>query len=195
MNYDLWVIGKNQSTLTPGSQPLVIPVLGLATIELSVLEVQADTKMIKIHAKASAPAFGIPAVEADLPVPFGDYGLYYSLFQRQFIPIGDNKVEISALLTRLSTQYDVNINLESLFSGQWQGTNNPANNTIHQTVENPLDGSTIDITAVLEYKSTYFTNVTLTIGNNGSPASSPMQFSLPNGTYHIWADFDLPEEL
>ena len=197
VNYDLWILGKKQATLTPGSQPLVIPVLGLATVELSVLEVQTDSKTIKIHAKASAPSFGIPGVEMDLPVPFGDYGLYYSLFEHRFIPIGDNKVEISALLTRLSTQYDVNINLDPFFSVSWQGTNNPANNTIHQTVavETPLGSSTYDITAVLEYKSAYFTNVTLTILKDGAPTGTIPPFPLPNGTYHIWADFTLPEGL
>jgi hypothetical protein len=195
VNYDLWIIGKNQSTLKPGSQPLVIPILGLATIELSVLEVQADTRIIKIHAKASAPAFDIPAVETDLPVPFGDYGLYYSLFERQFIPIGDHKLEISALFSRLTTQYDVNINLEPLFSGHWLGTKNSVDNTIHETIENPLDGSTFDITVELDYKSIYFTNVTLTLGGNAGQPGMPMQFPVPNGTFHIWADFALPEAL
>ena len=195
VNYDLWIIGKNQSTLKPGSPPLVIPILGLATIELSVLKVQADTRMIKIHAKASAPAFDIPAVETDLPVPFGDYGLYYSLFERQFIPIGDHKLEISALFTRLTTQYDVNINLEPLFSGHWLGTKNSVDNTIHETIENPLDGNTFDITVEFDYKSTCFTNVTLTIGKNDGQPGTPMQFPVPNGTFHIWADFALPEEL
>ena len=195
VKYDLWILGKKQTTLTPGSQPLVISVLGLATIELSVLEVQADTGMIKIHAQASAPAFGIPAVEADLPVPFGDYGLYYSLFERRFIPLEGSKVEISALLTRFTTQYDVNINLEQLFTGHWTGTKNAADNIIHEVVENPLDGSTIDITITLDYKSVYFTNVTLTIAKDGAPSSPTGPFPVPNGTFHIWADFELPEEL
>jgi hypothetical protein len=195
VDYDLWILGKNQTTLTPGSQPLVVPVLGMATIEISVLEIQTDNKMIKIHAQASAPAFGIPGVEADLPLPFGDYGLYYSMFERRFIPLENHKIEISALLTRLSTQYDVNIDLAPVFSLQWTGTNNPINNTFHQTVENPLDGSTYDITAVLDYKSMYFTNVTLTITKNGVPTGAIPPFPLPNGTYHIWADFELPEQL
>jgi len=195
VNYDLWVLGKSQSTLTPGSQPLVIPVLGVATIELSVLEVQADAGIIMIHAKASAPMIGSQLFESDLPVPFGDYGLYYSLFERQFIPIGDHKIEMSALLTRFSTQYDVNINLEPLFTGHWLGTKNPADNIIHETIENPLDGSTTDITLELDYKSAYFTNVTLTVGVNAGQPGTPMQFPVPNGTFHIWADFELPEGL
>jgi len=195
VNYDLWVLGKNQSTLTPGSQPLVIPVLGLATIELSVLEVQADAGIIRIHAKANAPTIGSQPFEADIPVPFGDYGLYYSLFERRFIPIGDHKIEMSALLTRFTTQYDVNINLEPLFSGHWLGTKNPADSTIHETIENPLDGSSVDITVELDYKSTYFTRVTLTIGENAGQPGTPLQFPVPNGTFHIWADFELPEEL
>ena len=130
-----------------------------------------------------------------MPIPFGDYGLYYSLFERQFIPIGDHKLEISALFTRLTTQYDVNINLEPLFSGHWLGTKNSVDNTIHETIENPLDGSTFDITVELDYKSTCFTNVTLTIGKNDGQPGTPMQFPVPNGTFHIWADFALPEEL
>jgi hypothetical protein len=194
VNYDLWVLGKNQSTITPGSQPLVIPVLGLATIELSVLEVQADSGIIKIHVKASAPAFGIQPFETDLPVPFGDYGIYYSLFERRFIPLGDHKIELSALLTRFSTQYDVNINMEPLFSGHWLGTKNPEDNIIHETIENPMDGSTLDITLELTYKSAYYTNVALTIGGKSGQPAAPLQFPLPNGTFHIWADFELPEE-
>ena len=195
VNYDLWVLGENQSTLTPGSQPLVIPVMGLATIELSVLDVQADAEIITIHAKASAPAISLQPFEADIPVPFGDYGIYYSLFERRFIPIGDHKIEISALLTRLSTQYDVNINLEPLFSGHWLGTKNPADNIIHETIENPLDCSTTDITLELDYKSSYITNVTLTIGGNAGEPVTPLQFPVPNGTFHLWADFELPEGL
>jgi hypothetical protein len=194
VNYDLWILGKSQSTLTPGSQPLVIPVLGVATIELSVLEVQADNKIITVRAKASAPTIGSQPVETDLPVPFGNYGVYYSLFQRQFIPIGDHKIELSALLTRFTTQYDVNINLEPLFSGHWSGTKNPADNTIHETIENPLDGSTFDITVELDYKSAYFTNVTLIVGESAGMPGTPMQFPVPNGSFHIWADFELPEE-
>ncbi len=195
VNYDLWVLGKNQSTLTPGSQPLVIPVLGLATIELSVLDVQTDTGIIMIHAKTSAPAFGIQPFEADLPVPFGDYGIYYSLFERRFIPIGDHKIELSALLTRFSSQYDVNIDLEPLYSGHWLGTKNPADNIIHETIENPLNGSTFDITLELDYKSAYFTNVAVTIGGAVGQPVAPLQFPVPNGTFHIWADFELPEGL
>ena len=195
VNYDLWIIGRNQKTLTPGSQPLVISVLGLATIELSVLEVQADTGMIKIHAKASAPAFGIQPVAKDLTVPFGDYGFYYSLFGRRLIPLEGSMVEISALLTRVTTQYDVNINLEPLFTGHWTGTKNAADNIIHEVVENPLDGSTIDITIELDYASAYFTNVTLTMAKDGAPSGPTGPFPVPNGTFHIWADFELPEEL
>lgn len=193
VDYDLWILGKKQTTLTPGGQPLVIPVLGLATIELTVLEVQADAGMVKIHAKASAPMFGIPAVEKDLLVPFGDYGLYYSLFERQFIPIGDHKIEISALLTRFTTEYDVNINLEPVFTGRWTGTRNAADNIIHEVVENPLDDSTLDITIALDYASVYFTNVTLTIAKDGAPASPMGPLPVPNGTFHIWADFELSE--
>jgi hypothetical protein len=195
VNYDLWILGKSQSTLTPGSHPLAIPVLGLAAFELSVLDVQADAKIVTIHTKVSAPTFGPEPVEADLPVPFGDYGIYYSLFERRFIPIGDHKIELSALLTRFSSQYDVNINLEPLYSGHWLGTKNPADNIIHETIENPLDGSTFDITLELDYKSAYFTNVAVTIGGNVGQPVAPLQFPVPNGTFHIWADFELPEGL
>jgi len=195
VNYDLWIIGKKQTTLIPGSQPLVISVLGLATIELTVLDIQADAGIIKINAKASAPTFGIQPVAIDLPVPFGDYGLYYSLFERRFIPLQGSKVEISALLTRFTTQYDVNINLEPLFTDHWTGTKNAADNIIHEVVENPLDGSTVDITIELDYASAYFTNVTLTIAKDGAPSSPMGPFPVPNGTFHIWADFELPEEL
>jgi hypothetical protein len=195
VNYDLWLLGKSESTLTPGSQPLAIPVLGLATIELSVLAVQADAKIITIHAKASAPAISLQPFESDITVPFGDYGVYYSLFERRFIPIGDHKIEISALLTRFTTQYDISINLEPLFSGHWLGTKSPADNIIHETIENPLDGSSFDITLGLDYKSTYFTNVALTIGGNAGQPVVPLQFPVPNGTFHIWADFELPEGL
>jgi len=195
VNYDLWILGKSQATLTPDSQPLAIPVLGLATIELSVLDVQADAKIVTIHTKVSAPAFGPEPVEADLPVPFGDYGIYYSLFERKFIPIGDHKIEISALLTRFTTQYDINIDLEPLFSGHWLGTKNPADNIIHETIENPLDGTTFDITIELEYKCAYITNMTLTIGGLAGKSVEPLQIPVPNGTFHLWADFELPEEL
>lgn len=195
VNYDLWVLGKNQSTLTPGSQPLVIPVLGLATIELSVLDVQADAGIIKIHAKASAPTISLQPFESDIFVPFGDYGIYYSLFERRFISIGDHKMEMSALLTRFTTQYDVNINMGPLFNGHWFGTKNPEDNIIHETIENPLDGSTFDITLELDYKSAYFTNVALTVGENAGQPVTPLQFPVPNGTFHIWADFELPEGL
>jgi len=193
VNYDFWIIGKNQSTLTPGSQPLVISVLGLATIELSVLDVLPETKKIIVHATASAPSFGIPPVETDLSVSFGAYGIYHNLVDRQFIPIGDNRIEISALLTRLKTQYDVNFSLEPSFSGHWLGTKNPLDNTIHETVQDPADDSTYDITIALEYTSYFFTNTTLTIAG-GSASSDPIgPFPVPNGTYHIWASFETPE--
>lgn len=193
VDYDLWILGKKQTTLTPGSQPLVISILGLATIELSVLEIQADAGILKINARASASLFGIAPVAADLPVPFGDYGVYYSLFERRFIPIGDSKVEISALLTRFTTEYDVAINLEPLLTGRWTGTKNAADNIIHEVVENPLDDSTLDITIALDYASVCFTNVTLTIAKDGAPASPMGPFPVPNGTFHIWADFELSE--
>lgn len=193
VDYDLWILGKKQIMLTPGSQPLVIPVLGLATIELSVLEIQADAGLLKINARASAPAFGIAPVGRDLPVPFGDYGLYYSLFERRFIPPGDSKVEISALLTRFTTQYEVNITMGEFYRGHWAGTKNTADTIIHEVVENPLDGSTRAVTIELDYVSVYFTNVTLTMAKDGAPASPMGPFPVPNGAFHIWADFELSE--
>ncbi|MCX5903680.1 MAG: hypothetical protein NTV89_09490 [Proteobacteria bacterium] len=66
VNYDLWIIGKKQTTLTPASQPLVISVLGLATIELTVLDIQADAKIVKINAKASAPLAIMASITACL---------------------------------------------------------------------------------------------------------------------------------
>lgn len=191
VDYDLWILGKKQTTLTPGSQPLVISVMGLATIELSVPEIQADAGILKINARASAPLFGIAPVDADLPVPFGDYGVYYSLFERRFIPTGDSTVELSAVLTRFTTEYDVTINLEPLFTGRWTGTKNAADNIIHEVVENSLDDSTLDITIALDYASVYFTNVTLTIAKDGAPAGPMGPLPVPNGTFHIWADFEL----
>ncbi|MCX5903679.1 MAG: hypothetical protein NTV89_09485 [Proteobacteria bacterium] len=89
----------------------------------------------------------------------------------------------------------MNINLEPLFTGHWTGTKNAADNIIHEVVENPLDGSTVDITIELDYASAYFTNVTLTIAKDGAPSSPMGPFPVPNGIFHIWADFELPKEL
>ncbi len=199
ITYSLGLI-KDKIDLVPGDSPTEIPIGKIATIEVSVLEVTADTVLVHLAVSISLP--GQPPIEVvdpvDLPIPFGAFGVEIDIGGKQFIPVkGGYPIEASLLLTRLKTEYDIAIDLQPLFSDHWQGEKTPSDTVIHENIVNPMGDGSIDITLDLSY-SFIFTKITYTIvidsGEGGQTAPPITGFiPVPNGSYHIWADIKMPD--
>ncbi|MCX5895571.1 MAG: hypothetical protein NTZ51_07060 [Proteobacteria bacterium] len=179
----------------PGDPPAEISIGKIATIEVSVLEVTEDT--VLVHLVVSIPLSGQPPTVVDLPIPFGEFGVEIDIGGKKFIiPVGGYPIEASLLLTRLQTKYDIAVDLQPLFSDHWQGTKTPSDNEIHENIVNPMGDGSIDITLVLDY-SFSFTKITYTIvmdsGEGGQPVPQTGTIPVPNGSYHIWADIEMPD--
>jgi hypothetical protein len=218
LNYDLGSLyGSKEVSLAPGALPEeIFSMAGVITVEAAITEITTEPAMVKLLVTASGSICQDGPVEIPIAVPFGGYGAYAGFLERKIIPLENHAIDAAFLLTRLKTDYAVTCNLESLFSGHWEGTATPENNTIHEVVINPLDNSTMaDVTLVLNYDSPYFTGIDYTIilnkpqpgedeifaadESSTTPETITGTVLVPNGAYHIWADPDLsaitlPEE-
>ena len=186
---------EKEIDLAPGDPPAEISIGKIATIEVSVLEVTADNTVL-VHLVVDIPLSGQPPTEVDLPLPFGEFGASIDIGGKKFIPAEGYPIEASLLLTRLQTKYDIAVDLQPLFSDHWQGTKTPSDNVIHEKIINPMGDGSIDITLELGY-SFSFTKITYSIviasGEGGQLAPQTGTIPVPNGSYHIWADIEMPD--
>jgi hypothetical protein len=207
VQYDLGMLGGSKEILLAPGDPMteIFTIKKLISIEAAVTDIIPEENKIQITAKISSLYFKQEPIEVPIALPFGSFGIYADFRNRQFIPLEGYDIEASFLLSKLQMQYGVNVNLGEIFAGQWEGEATPENNTVHEVIVNPADGSTIaEIDLTLKHAARFFTvlqyNISLTPQESQSSSLEGMhqnsqaisgKILLPNGTYHIWADLDL----
>jgi len=207
VQYDLGILGGSKEILLAPGDPMteIFAIKKLIAIEAAVTEIIPEENKIQIRAKISSLFFKQEAIEVPIALPFGSFGIYADFRERQFIPPEGHDIEASLLLSKLQMQYAVNANLGDIFQGHWEGDATPSDNTIHEIIVNPADGSTVaEIDLVLKHASKFFTvlqyNISLAPqqnelssmeGKQQNPQAISGKILLPNGAYHIWADLDL----
>lgn len=216
LKYNIPVVGRGNIRLkNPGDTDTVtvrIMAVKLADVEITLNEITSDPDLVNLHYVVSGKF--IPeaeTIEGDIPVPFGSLGATVNFNGKKLIPTGDSALDVSLLLTQNMTVYDLNVNLELDIFGQalnidetFSGTAGPSDNLIHEVVTNPYDDSVLlDINIEVEYLSSLVTVFHYDIVSqipSFEPAEEdsegisdlPLQGSItiPNGSYHVWLDFD-----
>ena len=207
VQYDLGILGGSGEVILGPGDPLteIYAIKKLISIEAAVINIIPEENKIQISAKISSLLFKQEAIEVPITLPFGSFGIYADFRDRQFISPEGHDIEVSVLLSKLQMHYGVNVNLGEIFEGQWEGEATPEDNTIHESIVNPADGSTMaEIDLTLTHAARFFTvlqyNISLTPQENELSSIEGKQQNLqaisgkillPNGAYHIWADLDL----
>jgi hypothetical protein len=207
VQYDLGILGGSKEILLGPGDPMteIFAIKKLISIEAAVTDINLEENKIQIRAKISSLFFKQEPIEVPIALPFGSFGIYADFKDRQFVPLEGHDIEASLLLSKLQMQYGVNVNLGDIFEGQWEGEATPENNTVHEVIVNPADGSTMaEIDLTLKRTSKFFTvlqyDISLTPQENvlssmeggiQNPQDISGKILLPNGTYHIWADLDM----
>lgn len=207
VQYDLGILGGSGEVILGPGDPLteIFAIKKLISIEAAVTDINLEENKIQIRAKISSLFFKQEPIEVPIALPFGSFGIYADFRNRQFIPLEGHDIEASLLLSKLQMQYGVNVNLGDIFEGQWEGEATPEDNTIHEVIVNPADGSTMaEIDLTLKHISKFFTVLQYDIyltpqenefssleGGIQNPQAISGKILLPNGAYHIWADLEL----
>ena len=207
VQYDLGRLGGSREIVLGPGDPMteVFAMRKLIAIEAAVTDIIPEENKLQIRVKISSLFFKQEAIEVPIALPFGSFGIYADFRERRFIPPEGHDIEASLLLSKLQMQYGVNVNLGEIFDSHWEGEATPDDNTIHEVIVNPADGSTVaEIDLTLKYAATFFTilqyNISLapqenvlssSEGAKQDPQAISGKMLLPNGAYHIWADLDL----
>ena len=207
VQYDLGILGASGEVILGPGDPLteIFAIKKLIAIEAAVTNIIPEENKIQISAKISSLLFKQEAIEVPITLPFGSFGIYTDFRDRQFISPEGHDIEVSVQLSKLQMHYGVNVNLGEIFEGQWEGEATPEDNTIHESIVNRADGSTMaEIDLTLTHAARFFTvlqyNISLTPQENElssleggiqNPQAISGKILLPNGTYHIWADLDM----
>ena len=206
VQYDLGILGGSKEVMLGPGDPMteIFAIKKLISIEAAVTDIIPEENKLQITARISSLFFKQEPIEVPIALPFGSFGIYADFRNRQFIPLEGYDIEASLLLSKLQMQYGVNVNVGEMFSGQWEGEATPENNTVHEVIVNPADGSTIaEIDLTVKQAAKFFTVLQYNISLPPQESQSSMEAAqqnphavsgkvlLPNGTYHIWADLDL----
>ncbi len=185
----------------------------IAELEITLNDITSDPDFVNIHYMVhfqhTSETEPVEDIEGDLSIPFGDFGIEINLNSKKMSRPGDSAVDGSLLLTKDSTQYDININfvldlfgMELDFTQNLEGTATPEDNLIHEEIENPIDESILfDVDVEVEYPSKMITVFNYNISpsvpegldnetDNKTPAGFEGSIKLPNGSYHGWLDMD-----
>lgn len=217
LKYNIPVIGRaNVSLESPGeSDTLTLRIMAvkLAEVELTLNEITTAPDIVSLHYVVSSRFMpGTEVIEGDIPIPFGDFGVTINLSGKKLIPTGDSNIDVALLLANEKTDYDININIELNILGQelqitesFSGSATPDDNLIHEQVLSPLDDSVLmDINIEVQYPNGPFTVLNYEIvssipsfeetqedddAENGGLLEGSI--TVPNGSYHVWADLDL----
>ncbi len=201
-------VGRDVVALeNPGDTGLItIAYLGteLAKVELTLNEITSDPEAVNLHVAMTSEFFGM--FEIDLPVPFGAFGADINFMGRRYMPTGNHDIDVSALLTKNRVKYEAHIDLPPVIADtKWSGTATPADNVIHETIENSNDDSVLlELTlelfappqAELEISDNIFMTVNYDIVSN-IPYFTSVEGTapVPYGSYHIWYDPENPIKL
>lgn len=201
--------GSKEIVLVPGDpMKIIFAISHVVRLEAMITNVVPEEHKIEIRAKISSRFFQEGAIEVPLAIPFGSFGLYAHFRGHQFINPEHHDIEVSVLLSKSHVRYAAAVDLGELFYGQWEGTATPFDNAIHESIINPADGNPIaEFDLTLKYVSKFFTviqyDISLTpLVNDRSSGVEETQnpqtlngiILLPNGFYHLWADFDFMQQ-
>lgn len=176
--------------------PLRIMFSKIGEIELTLVEITADSSALNLHVAAStilAPAEQSEILEADIPVPFGTYGAVINLLGITMPSLGDHAIEAALLLMKNKASYAVTADLPPLIvDQQWTGTATPQDNATHEEIRNPLDDSLLfEVDLGFEYPSDFMATITATISNHTTPPDPEIEeytITVPNGSYSFWGE-------
>lgn len=206
VQYDMGLPGGSRALVLVPGDPLkeIFAVKQLIRLEAMIINMVPEEHKIEVHAKISSRFFPEGAIDVPLAIPFGSFGIYVNFKKRQFIDPEHHDIDVSLLLSKLHMRYAVEVDLGEFLYGQWEGAATPFDNTICETIVNPADGRTVaEIDLKLQHVSYFFTvfqyavflgshedNLVAKDEEKQTPQAISGTILLPNGSYHLWADFD-----
>ncbi len=166
---------------------LVLPTIPLASLTLSVAEINAEATppSIKIHYEITDTMPSIKESTGDFEIPFCTGEIKIGLFKLLGWQVkADHDLKIFMFLKKKKTLYDFVFASDDM-TGEGSGKITAEENTITFELASQVSDS-ITVELVFDYSQPLMTKCTYTINLPGSPLTGTL--SLPNARYRLWFD-------